>query len=54
LSRLYEQAQDDIVELAPATPHFLATGSDHCIQCSQPDLVVRATELVEERAVAHP
>ena len=54
LNRLYEQAQDAIVGLAPATPHFIATGSDHCIQCSQPDLVVHATELVEGRAAAQP
>lgn len=52
LNRLYERAQDAIVALAPATPHVFATGSDHCIQCSQPDLVVQATELVERRAAA--
>ncbi len=50
LNRLYEQAQDAIVALAPNTPHVIATGSEHCIQCSQPDLVVRAAELVAGRA----
>jgi pimeloyl-ACP methyl ester carboxylesterase len=54
LNHLYEQAQDDLVALAPATPHIFATGSDHCIQCSQPDLVVQATELVEGRATGQP
>lgn len=43
---LYEQAQDDFVALAPGTPQLIATGSDHYIQFSQPDLVVAATELV--------
>lgn len=51
-NRLYEQAQDAIVALAPTTPQLIATGSDHYIQFSQPDLVVRATELVEGRAAA--
>lgn len=49
-NRLYEQAQDAIVALAPPTPHIIATGSDHYIQFSQPDLVVAATELVDTRA----
>jgi pimeloyl-ACP methyl ester carboxylesterase len=53
-NRLYEQAEDAIVALVPNTPHLIATGSDHYIQFSQPDLVVRATELVVERAVAQP
>jgi pimeloyl-ACP methyl ester carboxylesterase len=43
---LYEQAQDDFVALAPGIPQLIATGSDHYIQFSQPDLVVAATELV--------
>jgi hypothetical protein len=33
---------------------MIATGSDHYIQFSQPDLVVRATELVERRAAVKP
>lgn len=51
-NRLYDQAQDAIVALAPTTPQLIATGSDHYIQFSRPDLVVRATELVEGRAAA--
>lgn len=46
---LYEQAQDDFIALSPDTPQFIATGSDHYIQFSQPDLVVAATELVMGR-----
>lgn len=42
----YEQAQQAIVALSPATPQIIATGSDHYIQFSQPDLVVSATELI--------
>lgn len=49
-NRLYEQAEDNFVAMAPATPQIIATGSDHYIQFSQPDLVVSATELVFERA----
>jgi pimeloyl-ACP methyl ester carboxylesterase len=49
-NKLYEQAQQDFVALAAATPQFIATGSDHYIQFSQPDLVVSATELVLHRA----
>jgi hypothetical protein len=49
-NRLYEQAQDELVALSPDTPQTFATGSDHYIQFSQPDLVVRAAELVERRA----
>ena len=47
---LYEQAQDNLVSLVPGTPQFIATGSDHYIQFSQPDLVVTATDLVLGRA----
>ncbi len=54
LNRLYEQAHDAIVALAPTAPHLIATGSEHCIQCSQPDLVVQAAELVEPCAAAQP
>jgi pimeloyl-ACP methyl ester carboxylesterase len=48
-NRLYEKAQDDVVALAPARPQTFATGSDHYIQFSQPDLVVQAAELIEQR-----
>jgi hypothetical protein len=53
-NQLYEQAQDDVVALSPDTPQMIATGSDHYIQFSQPDLVVRATELVQRRAAVRP
>ena len=49
-NRLYERAQDELVALSPDTPQTFATGSDHYIQFSQPDLVVAATELIERRA----
>jgi pimeloyl-ACP methyl ester carboxylesterase len=48
----YESAQDYFVGLSPSTPHVLATGSEHYIQLSQPDLVIKATELVIARAQA--
>jgi pimeloyl-ACP methyl ester carboxylesterase len=50
LNAVYEQAQDSLVALVPGTPHILATGSDHYIQLSQPDLVVAATDLVLGRS----
>jgi pimeloyl-ACP methyl ester carboxylesterase len=46
INGLYEKAQDYFVGLAPTTPRAYATGSDHYIQFSQPDLVVDSTELV--------
>jgi pimeloyl-ACP methyl ester carboxylesterase len=46
INTLYEQAQTYFVALAPTTPHIFATGSDHYIQFSQPDLIVHSTELV--------
>ena len=49
VNRIYERAEKSVVDLAPATPQILATGSDHYIQFSQPDLVVSATELVLAR-----
>ncbi len=42
----YQRAQDSFVALAPTTPHLTATGSDHYIQFSQPDLITHATELI--------
>lgn len=47
----FESAEDAFVALEPATPHVFATGSEHYIQLSQPDLVISATELVIARAV---
>ena len=49
LNRRYELAERAIVDLAPNTPQTLATGSDHYIQFSQPDLVVQATRLILDR-----
>ena len=49
INSLYGQAQRYFVDLAPTTPQEFATGSDHYIQFSQPDLIVRATELVLDR-----
>ncbi len=49
INRVYEQAQQSVVALSLATPQIMATGSDHYIQLSQPDLVVSATELVLRR-----
>jgi pimeloyl-ACP methyl ester carboxylesterase len=46
LNRRYAEAEQALVALAPATPQIFATGSDHAIELSQPDLVVSATELV--------
>ena len=37
---------------SPSTPQIFATGSEHYIQLSQPDLVAQATVLVFGRIVA--
>lgn len=50
LNQSYQKAQDTFVALAPRTPQIFATGSDHYIQFSQPDLVVQTADLVVERA----
>ena len=44
--------QDAVVGIQPQTPQTLATGSDHYIQVSQPDLIVDAVQLVAGRAAA--
>jgi hypothetical protein len=36
----------------PTTPQVFATGSEHNIELSQPDLVINATRLVISRAAA--
>ncbi len=46
INEVYQRAEGHFVALAAATPQVVATGSDHYIQFSQPDLVVYATELV--------
>jgi pimeloyl-ACP methyl ester carboxylesterase len=48
----YAGAQRYFVELVPTTPQIFATGSEHYIQLSQPDLVIDAIRLVIRRAAA--
>jgi len=48
----YNGAQEYFVRLAPTTPQIFATGSEHYIQLSQPDLVTSATQLVIDRVSA--
>ncbi len=50
LDSAYQRAQDYFVNLVPTTPHIFASGSEHYIQLSQPDLVVSAALLVVRRA----
>jgi pimeloyl-ACP methyl ester carboxylesterase len=38
--------QQDFVDLRPGTPHVIATGSDHYVQVSNPDLVADTALLV--------
>jgi pimeloyl-ACP methyl ester carboxylesterase len=52
IDRAYESAQDYFVALSPTTPHVMATDSEHYIQLSQPDLVIKTTELVISRVQA--
>jgi pimeloyl-ACP methyl ester carboxylesterase len=52
IDRAYEGAQDYFVALSQTTPHVMATGSEHYIQLSQPDLVIKATEPVISRVMA--
>lgn len=49
INRSYQGAQQSFVDLVPNTPQIIATGSDHYIQFSQPDLVVAAVDLVGHR-----
>jgi pimeloyl-ACP methyl ester carboxylesterase len=48
----FGNAQRYFVELMPTTPQVFATGSEHNIQASEPDLVINATRLVISRAAA--
>ena len=48
----YSSAQRYFVELVPTTPQTFATGSDHYIQLSQPDLVINVTRQVISRAAS--
>jgi len=52
IDKAYQGAQNDLVTLAPTTPHIFATGSEHYIQLSQPDLVIDATLLVLSRVAS--
>ena len=52
IDRAYVGAQDDLVNLAPSTPHVFAIGSEHYIQLSQPDLVIEAVQLVIHRILS--
>ncbi len=52
IDRAYAEAQNDLVTLASSTPHVFATGSEHYIQLSQPDLVIEAVQLVIRRAMS--
>jgi pimeloyl-ACP methyl ester carboxylesterase len=52
LDNSYNDAQGYLVDLAPTTPHVFATGSEHYIQLSQPDLVINAARLVIDRAAS--
>jgi hypothetical protein len=47
----YNDAQGYLVALAPTTPQVFATGSEHYIQLSQPDLVVNTARLIVDRAM---
>ena len=48
----YVAAQQFFVRQSPTTPQIFATGSEHYIQLSQPDLVVAAVRLVLGRVMA--
>jgi len=48
----YNGAESYFVALMPSTPQIFATGSEHYIQLSQPDLVISATELIVRRAMS--
>lgn len=40
------EQQRSLVDLRPHTPHVIATGSDHYVQASNPDLVADTALLV--------
>jgi pimeloyl-ACP methyl ester carboxylesterase len=50
LERAWLAGQPYLVELAPGTPHVLATGSDHYVHVHQPDLVEAMVDIVAGRA----
>lgn len=49
LERAWPRVQQALVELAPRTPHLLATGSDHYVQIHDPDLTIGAIRLAVGR-----
>jgi hypothetical protein len=52
LERAFQASQDDLATLVPGAEHVIAKRSEHYIQLSQPDLVIRATRAVVD-AVRH-
>ncbi|WP_327426646.1 alpha/beta fold hydrolase [Streptomyces sp. NBC_01236] len=50
LEAAWPRVQQTLVDLAPQTPHLLATGSDHYVQVHDPDLTISAIRLVVGRA----
>jgi pimeloyl-ACP methyl ester carboxylesterase len=54
LNRLYESAQTSLVALEPGTPQIFATGDAHYIQWQSPDLVIAATNVINQRAARAP
>lgn len=49
LEKVWPEQQQDFVGLRPNTPHTIATGSDHYIQVSNPDIVSDTALLVIQR-----
>jgi hypothetical protein len=54
LNRLYESAQTSLLALEPGTPQTFATGDAHYIQWQSPDLVIAATNVINQRAARAP
>jgi pimeloyl-ACP methyl ester carboxylesterase len=52
IDKSYNDAQGYLVDLAPTTPQVFATGSEHYIQLSQPDLVINTARLIIDRATS--
>lgn len=49
LEQVWPPVQDELVTLEPQSPHILATGSDHYVQIHDPDLTIKAIELIFDR-----
>jgi pimeloyl-ACP methyl ester carboxylesterase len=52
LERAFQSSQDDLATLVPGAQHVIARKSEHYIQLSQPELVIRETRAVVD-AVRH-